>query len=88
MDVPKFELESWWRRSYKDGVEEWREDGSLTHPMSELERPGDGRIPQYRRSGSSLQIVNNGPDVSGESKRAEFEEKAIMPDCVKGLLVI
>ena len=32
---------------YKDGVEEWREDGSLTHPLSELERPGDGRIPQY-----------------------------------------
>ena len=24
---------------YKDGVEEWREDGSLAHPLSELERP-------------------------------------------------
>ena len=31
---------------YKDGVEEWREDGSWTHVLSELERPGDGTVPQ------------------------------------------
>ena len=43
-------------------------DGSLAYPLPEFERPGDHTVPQYQRSRSTLKVVNDGPDVPGESK--------------------